>query len=467
MGYYLDDGFTGTNFNRPGFKRLLADIESGKIDCVLVKDLSRFGRDYIDIGYYLERYFPQKGVRFIAIGDRIDSARGPYDIMLPLKNVFNAQYAKDTSDKVRKSFRTKQMRGEFVSAFPPYGYAKDPNDKNHFVIDTDAAKNVVFIFEQKASGITDRGIARMLNASGILSPIEYKRSKGVKLSVRQKYRGKCHWSDSAVHRILQNEMYLGHMVSNRYPSDTMHGKARLAPRSEWIIVEGMHEPIVSRKLWNAVHKNAAAAETVNARQDTKRADLFSGFLRCGDCGCALSRKGGNSKSYICSSYKAYGTIACSRHTIREDVLAEAILADLNQLIAQVQNIDKLAENQRSKRGARLQQDNDIRRPDAVISRMRRQKQRLYEGYRAGSISREEYIRRKEDYDKQEHSLTESLKPLNEPKEHAAPSKEAWVDKLVNLGKLETLDRMILKETVKEIRVFEDGRLEISYLFSHK
>ncbi len=458
---YTDDGFTGTNFNRPDFRRMLADIEDGKIDCVIVKDLSRFGRDYIDIGYYLERYFPAKGVRFIAINDQVDSLQGPYDMMLPLKNVFNAQYAKDTSDKVRKSFRTKMQRGEFVSAFAPYGYAKDTENRNHFVIDPEAAETVRRIFEQKAQGTTDRDIARMLNADGVLSPIAYKRSKGIKLSVNQRYRGTCYWSDSAVHRILQNEMYLGRMVSNRYPSDVMHGKHRSAPRSEWIIVEGMHEPIISADLWNAAHEIAGKGKKERPKQE--KTGLFSGILRCGDCGRALTKKGGDNRNYYCSAYKEYGAIACSKHAIREDELAEVVLSDLNQLISQVKNLGEHSEKQYAKRSAA--QAVDIRRTDAVRAKIQRQKQRLYEDYRAGAVSREEYVRRKADYDTQEHALAENEKGPEEAGARNAATKQSWVEKLLRMKKLESLDRMILQETVREIRVFDDGHIEICYLFS--
>lgn len=463
---YTDDGFTGTNFNRPGFRRMLADIEDGKIDCVIVKDLSRFGRDYIDIGYYLERYFPAKSVRFIAINDQVDSLRGPYDMMLPLKNVFNAQYAKDTSDKVRKSFRTKMQRGEFVSAFAPYGYAKDENNKNHFVIDPEAAETVRRIFEQKAQGTTDREIARMLNADGVLSPIAYKRSKGIKLSVNQRYQGTCYWSDSAVRRVLQNEMYLGRMVSNRYPSDVMHGKHRLAPRSEWIVVEGTHEPIVSAELWDAAHEAARKGKEEKVKQvkaKQEKTGLFSGFLRCGDCGCALVKKGGDSRNYYCSAYKAYGAIACSKHAIREDELAEVVLSDLNQLISQVKNLSELAEQQYARRS--LTQTADVRRTDAVRAKLQRQKQRLYEDYRAGSVSREEYIRRKADYDSQEHALAEDVSETEVSRPQNTTAKQSWVEKLLRMKKLESLDRVILQETVREIRVFDDDHIEICYFFS--
>jgi len=448
-GIYIDDGYTGTNCDRPDFQRLISDVDKGRIDCVVVKDLSRFGRDYIDLGYYLERFFPVRGVRFIAVNDNIDSARGAYDVMLPLKNVFNAMYAKDTSEKVRKAFRAKQQRGEFVSGFPPYGYRKDPENKNRFVIDPEAAETVKRIFERKADGSSNREIARLLDREGIAAPIAYKRSRGERLSVGQRYRGTCGWSDSAVRRILTNETYLGRMVSNRSPTDGVHGRQRAAPRSEWIVVEGTHEPIVTDELWERAHRAAAAQRAAAPARES----LFRGVLRCGDCGCAMVRKGGAGSLYLCSANKAYGARACQRHAVSEEVLTRAVLSDLNRLIAGVSGLDKLAERSAPPRtGA-------PRVPAAAADRARRQKRALYEDYCAGRVTRDAYIRRREEYDRQE---TERGEAENTPRERTA-----WRDALLTAGGLDRLDRATLERTVREIRVFSDRRLEICYLFSEE
>lgn len=453
---YVDDGFTGTNFNRPDFRRMLADIEDGKVDCVIVKDLSRFGRDYIDVGFYLERFFPAKHVRFIAVNDGIDSRRGPYDMMLPLRNVLNAQYARDTSDKVRKALHARQRRGEFVGAFAPYGYRKDPDNRNRLVVDPDAAEVVRYIFGRKAQGETNRGIARLLDQNGTLSPIAYKRSRGVRLNVNQKYRGTCHWSDSAVRRILANEMYLGNMVCNRYPSDQMHGKQRLAPRSEWIVTEGTHEPIISWELWSKAHESQPA----NMRKpgaNAVHAGSFSGFLRCGDCGRALVRKGGN--SYLCSSYRAYGEAACSKHAISGAVLEDIVLADVNRAVSQVGDLEKLTRTE-DRKGA-LKPDGAAERARAALAKLRRQKRSAYEAYRTGRMTREAYMRRKEDWNERERTLAETAE---RPKEREETAGTPWVKRLMETGRIEKLDRLVLERTVREIRVFEGRRIEVDYLW---
>ena len=211
VSYYQDDGYTGTNFDRPAFRRMEADIAQGRIDCVLVKDLSRFGRDYIEMGRYLERVFPSQGVRFIAINDHVDSQQGRYDMLLPMKNLFNTQYARDISDKVRAAIRTKQQRGEFIGAFASYGYRKDPADHNHLVVDPAAAQVVQRIFDLFEQGHGKISIAKLLNAEGIPSPSEYKRILGERYHNGRKIDQTTYWTYATVHRILQNQMYAGNM----------------------------------------------------------------------------------------------------------------------------------------------------------------------------------------------------------------------------------------------------------------
>ena len=214
---YIDDGFTGTNFNRPSFKRMIADIEAGKVNCVIVKDLSRFGRDYIDTGKYLERYFPDNEVRFISITDNIDSMKQAYDMLLPIKNIFNEQYARDISKKVHASMKTKQRAGEFIGAFASYGYKKSPADKNKLVIDEYAAEIIRKIFKLYVAGNGKIRIASILNGEGILCPSEYKRLNGDNYRNSNRLNSTAYWTYSTVDHILKNEMYIGNMVQNKKP----------------------------------------------------------------------------------------------------------------------------------------------------------------------------------------------------------------------------------------------------------
>lgn len=246
IGQYSDDGFTGTNFQRPDFQRMIADIEAGKINCVIVKDLSRFGRDYINSGRYLERWFPEHGVRFLAINDHIDSENGPYDMLLPFKNVFNEQYARDISNKVKSAMQSKQRQGQFIGAFASYGYRKDPEDHNKLLIDPCAAAVVQRIFDLYEQGNGKIRIAKLLNEEGIPCPSEYKKLNGERYHNGQKLGKTTYWTYSTIHRMLKNQMYIGNMEQGRAPRQIMHGRAKQLDRSQWTVVEGTHEPIISR-----------------------------------------------------------------------------------------------------------------------------------------------------------------------------------------------------------------------------
>lgn len=461
--HYADDGYTGTTFKRPAFQRMLADIEAGKIDCVIVKDLSRFGRDYIDMGYYLERYFPSHRVRFIAINDNVDSERGPYDLMLPLKNVFNTQYAKDISGKVRSSFEVKQNRGQFVGAFASYGYLKDPEQKGHLIPDPVASQVVRRVFDMAAHGIGQIRIAKILNEEGVPCPSEYKRLMGDKYRNSKKLDATKYWTYPTVHKMLANEMYLGSMVQRRSVRPTMHGKAVAAPRKDWAIVENTHEAIISKELWDTVqaqlNKNTRALDLNN------NVGLFAGLVKCGDCGRSMVKaKWDDRIHYSCGSYRRYGASFCSKHYIPQSDLEEIILADLNSIIAAVDDLAQVAAQNRPRDDFKQRMEEERRRLETAIARIQRLKQNAYEDYRDSLLSRDEFMRYKADYDRQERTLSDQLEALNSKKPDSL-LEEPWVEQLLRLGHLTELDRATLAQTVKEILIFENKQIEITYLFS--
>lgn len=249
--FYVDDGYSGTTFERPGFRRMMRDVERGAVDCILVKDLSRFGRDYIETGRYLERYFPEKGIRFIAVADQIDSLERSYDLFLPLKNILNEQYARDISEKVHATMRNKQEQGKFIGAFAAYGYRKDPEDRNHLLVDEPAASVVRNIYRDYLEGKSIREIAEELNRNRIPSPSIYKRRQGQHY---QNGKGKGEeqpWTYSSISRILHSELYTGAMVQGK-KEQYMHRKTRQRHPEEWIVVKGTHEAVVEPDLWKMV-----------------------------------------------------------------------------------------------------------------------------------------------------------------------------------------------------------------------
>lgn len=254
--FYIDDGYSGTSFERPGFKRMMQDVESGKIDCILVKDLSRFGRDYIETGRYLERYFPEKGVRFIAIADQIDSLERAYNLFLPLKNILNEQYARDISEKVHMTMKNKQKRGQFIGAFAAYGYRKDPENRNHLLVDEQAAVIVKRIFQEYLEGTMIREIVEKLNREKIPSPSAYKKQNGQKYQNGRNKNFLQLWTYSSVCRILHSELYTGAMVQGK-KEQYMHRKQRQKHPEEWIVVKGTHEAVIEPEIWQIVQAKLA------------------------------------------------------------------------------------------------------------------------------------------------------------------------------------------------------------------
>ena len=456
---YADDGYTGTNFQRPAFQRMLLDIESGRIRCVLVKDLSRFGRDYIETGRYLERWLPEHGVRFIAVTDNIDSVRGAYDMMMPLKNLFNTQYARDISQKVKSSLHAKQQRGEFIGAFASYGYCKDPQNHNRLVIDPPAAEVVRRIFTLFENGMGNIRIAKQLNEEGIPCPSEYKRLTGEKYRNNHRLETTTYWTYATIHRILQNEMYIGNMEQGRDDRLQMHGKAKRKDRSQWTVVSDTHQPIIEKDQWQRVHALLHAnTRTPDFQQNVSP---FAGFLKCGDCGRAMVKTTWSGKTfYTCGSYKRYGASVCSKHYIAHDVVAKVVLDDLNRLLAAVENLRQLAQQ-----GAAQRPSSDGDPPqklEAALQRIQRRRQSAYEDYQDALISKEEFLRYRSDYDAQEQALQAQLDKLRGSVQDD-PLSLPWVKELLASGQLAELDRPTVAAAIREIRVYEGNRMEIDYL----
>lgn len=350
---YSDDGYSGSNFLRPEFKRMIADIEAKKVNCVIVKDLSRFGRDYIETGRYLQKIFPGMGVRFIAISDNYDSffvGNGENSFMLPVKNFINESYCRDISVKVKSGLEVKRRNGELVSPFAVYGYKKDTEDKQHLVIDKHAAVNVRNIFRWKIEGMAVSAIADKLNGLGIPSPKEYKRSNGINFNGGFQSTGKPLWSNVSVKRILTNEVYIGHLLQGK--TQRVNYKARkniTVSKEKWICVKNTHEAIISEDDFNIV-QNILKADSRKS-PGMKEAGRFSCLLFCGDCREQMVRrinqnKKGTKVYYICSTKNR--SEGCSRHSIEETVLTEivdyvikkytSILADRQKLINIADNI---------------------------------------------------------------------------------------------------------------------------------
>lgn len=414
---YVDDGWSGTSFKRPAFERMIGEIEAGRIRCVVVKDLSRFGRDYIDTGHFLERYFPERGVRFISIADGIDSGRQAYDLLLPIKNIFNEQYARDISRKIHAVVETKQRSGEFIGAFACYGYQKSRADKNKLVVDGQAAQVVREIFSLFLEGKGKNTIARMLNDRKIPCPSEYKRLNGENYRNGGKLPGTSYWTYSTVNKILHSEMYLGNMVQGRR-TQQMRRRARQVERENWIVVEGTHEPIIDRETWERTRRLLSARYAPLA--PGKGENVFAGLIKCGDCGRALVRKGRD--GYACGTYVRAGKDYCTPHRIGRRQLEGLLIGELARVVKQEREDGRLEELfKRSKSGARAEKKKGEEKSageraakekgaeeraagERELLRLRRLRQGIYEDYRDGLLSREEFLEYKKDYERREAAI---------------------------------------------------------------
>ena len=466
-GVYIDDGYTGTNFDRPDFKRLLSDMESRAVNCIIVKDLSRFGRDYIGVGEYLEKIFPENDIRFIAIDDNIDSLRGGYDMMVPVRNVFNEQYAADISKKVKSAFKTKQRNGEFIGAFAPYGYQKDPQNRNRLIIDHYAASIVRRIFNMYLSGMGKLSIARQLNSEGVPCPGAYKNISGLNYTNGKNVNGTNYWTYATIHRLLTHEGYIGSMVQGTSHRANIKVKTKKLPREQWIRVMKTHEAIIEDEVWNAVQELL--------KRDTRQIDfnqnvsVFAGFLRCADCGRAMAKNtykragGERSVSYRCGSYQRYGSAICSPHTIKHEALEKIILGDINAMIANSRRFKEIVENELHSDAKKYPNaEREIGRVNAARERTRKLKKGLYEDYREGILDLGEYRGLKSRYDEEEQMYESVLHSLSESQKGKETISQNWVRRLLERGAFGEPDRDLLAELVDEIHIFGGGRIRIRY-----
>lgn len=326
---YIDDGFTGTNFERPNFKRMMSDLNNGTVNMVVVKDLSRLGRNYIETGRLIEETFPEIGARFIAVGDDVDTDREnlDLDLMLPMKNIFNQYYPADCSRKTRQAFKTKALRGEFIGSTAPYGYKKSVDDKHVLEIDKSTAPTIKWIFEMVAyHGYGYNKIARVLSKKKILTPTAYQAELNGKNYNKDPYD----WNLASVRKMLENQVYLGHTINGKKRKISFKSKRVISqPESKWIMVENTHEPIISKQLWNDAHKRLDSRKRASK---TGNVNIFAGLLKCDTCGCALGVANTSSRKnyYSCNTYKRKGKEACSIHYILKDDLYDIVLADIQK-----------------------------------------------------------------------------------------------------------------------------------------
>ena len=474
---YIDDGTSGTtDLERRDFQRMVQDMKCGRINCVIVKNLSRAFRNSANQGHFLEEFIPLYNTRFISLYQpRIDTFLDPevvHSLEVSITGFMNEQYAYKTSADVRRTFKHKRENGEFIGAFAPYGYAKDPEDKNSLIIDEEAAQVVRDIFSWFITeGLSKNGIAKRLNEYGILNPAAYKRSKGFHYENPHCKYNDGMWSPSTVARILQNPLYVGVMRQGRQKviSYKVH-KRTSVPEDEWYIVENAVPAIIDKEVFQA-------AQSLHKR-DTRTAPgkrevyLFSGFIRCADCGKSMVRHTSrNLVYYQCRTYQDKSRDKCAKHSIRLDILEKAVLAAVQK---QIELVDSLAEMIDEINRAPVVHTESLRL-NALLEQRTRELEKatkvlddLYMDWKSGDITRDQYRRMKVRFEEQSQQLQETIAHIQGECEILAQgidTENPYLTAFLKHRNIDSLSRGLLVELVNAIYVHEDKSIEIEFNYA--
>lgn len=470
---YVDDGHTGTDANREDFQRLLADVMSGKINCVVVKDLSRFARNYSDAGSLIDNLFVQMGVRFISLAENVDSFTNPdsvSNIIVPITNVMNDNYCYQTSKKIRQVFDYKRRNGQYIGAFAPYGYIKHPKDKHKLIVDPDAAETVKLIFSLFLQGTSKRAIALHLNEHGVPSPSAYKLLKGLPVSTRG--YDEPMWGGRMIHAILTNPTYTGDLAQgrSRVKSYKVH-QIETVPREEWVEVAGTHEAIIDYETFDKVQ--ALLNRDTRTSPEGRKVHLFSGFLKCADCGRAITRcvSKNNHVYYACSTYKNRSRTACTMHSIKHERLEAAVLFGIQyQVHLAVSYSEAIARinSAPTKKSQSFRLDELITTKEKELAKITRYKQSLYQDWKDGEITQQDYRSMKADYERQVAALSDVLERLTAERAELANGVDNEHPALVAFMKYQNIDKLTreaLIDLVDHIKVYENGNISVKCKFA--
>lgn len=469
---YADDGFTGLNFDRPEFQRMIEDIRLGRINCIIVKDLSRFGRNYLESGQYLDIFFPVMNVRFISVNDNIDSYLYPSsmdNISVSFKNVMNEEYCRDISKKIRSTFVAKRENGEYICGFPIYGYVKDPNHKGQLLLDPEAAEVVHNIFIWFSQGNSFRSIAFKLNELGVLTPMMYKNQK------YPSHNRKCKtalWCVQTIKSILTNPTYTGDLLQGKYEKiNHKVDKVVKTPPDKWVLVENHHEPIIDKMTFEAIQ--TVINRDTRISHKTRELGLFSGFVVCADCGHNLvKRKPGHANLrdkyhyYTCGTYDTKSKSACTRHTTRSDILEQTVFAVISKHIDIAVDIEALINSINSsplKKSATSQAESLLIKQEKEKNKLENILLDLYPDYKSGLISKEQYLALKEKYEtdiaKLKHTIA-NLQASLEKDRQGIDSSNSYIQQFKKFQNFTKLTREVLINLVDVILVYENGEIEI-------
>ena len=488
VNIYTDNGCTGTDFERPAFKCMMEDIRKGKINCIVTKDLSRLGRNYVETGDYLERVFPFLGVRFIAVNDNYDSNQinASDQLAASLRNLVNDAYAKDISRKISTAMKAKRQRGDFLGAYEPYGYLRDPVNPSKLIIDPEIAPIVKEIFELRATGIGIERICRVLNEKGYPSPGRLRFERGI-ITNNNKKGSDLPWNRHVLKDLLLNVVYIGNLAQGRTGSSLYKGiPFHQKDESEWDVVNGTHEPIISRELWDTVQ----ALNTKRSREikDSfgkyanlpKRPNPYGSLLRCADCGRVIkyvrsySNKGNKDYyNYKCPQYIELGAQACSSKNIKAEQLDLAVLETIRKQMDVFLEVQMLLRRLMPKAKSRISCEEALQRKQKVsaeLERKRRQSALLYSDFKDGLISQEEYVYAKKQYQADMDSLEQEFYEIQYMEQRTADviiGEKKWTDLIDRYYKAETLTAEMVSAMIKEIRLHHDLTITIEFLYANE
>ena len=465
--YYVDDGYTGTNFNRPGFQQLIDDIEIGLVSAVMVKDLSRLGRDYVSVGNYTDSYFPEHNIRFIAVNDAIDSDEGESEIA-PFKNILNEMYARDISKKIRSSHRLRVSMGEPLSQ-PPYGYMKSPENKKKWIIDPEAATVVKSIFKMCLDGKGNETIARELQESEVLIPMAYWRSKGLNRGGKKTQTNPYKWCKTTIQKILSQQEYCGDIINFKTYSKSFKNKRRIENSKEnWAVFKDVNEPIIDRETFETVQKFISKTKRRTPKKENGERSIFNGLIYCGDCHSKMRYHTSTSNKEIhyftCSDNKVdYRGNCPRRHYVRADALEEVVKLELRRLV-EILEIDEsyfaqllLRKNDEEREKDKKFLESELQKAIARSNTVSQLYEKLYEDNVIGKVSDEWFVELSHKYEKERMNLKAKIADTRHQIEELKNTNSEYgkfISAIRRFMQMDNLTSPLLRELIDHIDIFE-------------
>ena len=486
--FYVDDGYSGTNYDRPAFRQLIEDIQDGEVSTLITKDLSRLGRNYLETGTYIEVFFPNHNVRYIAINDGVDSIDNAQMDITPFRNIINEMYAKNTSRKIKSALHARKMQGKYMATTAPFGYKKDENDHNHLVIDEVTAPVVELIFSIAEEGVGLHTICNRLRKAKVIKPSFYKKEMFERYTDEEKMYD---WDTAYVSKILHDPVYAGNLTVAERPTKTMRSKKRqYIPYAEREVIYGTHEPIIEQNRWNTIQKILESRPPVIGESSSGYDNIFRGIIKCADCGSAMlvkveqKRKRNNvldKTFYCCTKYRKFGKEGCSAHTIEARTVHEVVLADIQKHAGQALTdrkamVTEIAERLNLQLSAdKEQQKKELRQCKQRVSEIENLYAKLYEDLTRELLTEKRFQMLSARFDSEQEELTAKIKELEKSaiadKEQLS-SIEQFAEQISGYAGITELNFKIINQLIEKILVSEpvevDGqkiqRLTIHYKF---